>query len=79
MVMQLGLVAYALALAFTGPNSWWLLLLITCLQSLYMVIFFRFLRSVMAEIIKKEPDLDEREISLRNQAHYVELAPIGGR
>lgn len=35
-----------------------------------MVIFFRFLRPVMAEVIKKDRDLDEREISLRNVAHY---------
>lgn len=70
LAMQVSMVAYVLAFAFSGVNSWWLLLLILCLQSLYMVIFFRLLRPVMAEIIKKEPDLDERELSLRNQAHY---------
>lgn len=70
LVMQLGVVAYALALAFTGAELWWVLVLSICLQLLYGVIFFRFLRPIMSEVIKKNPDLDERELSLRNQAHY---------
>jgi len=70
LVMQLSMVAYALALAFAGVDSWSVVLLVICLQSLYMVIFSRFLRPVMKEVIKKIPDLDERELSVRNQAHY---------
>jgi uncharacterized membrane protein len=70
LVMQLSMVAYALALAFAGVDSWSVVLLVICLQSLYMVIFSRFLRPVMKEVIKKTPDLDERELSVRNQAHY---------
>ncbi len=35
-----------------------------------MIIFFRFLRPIMSEVIKKDRDLDERELSLRNAAHY---------
>jgi hypothetical protein len=70
LVMQLSMVAYALALAFAGVEAWSVVLLVLCLRSLYMVIFFRFLRPVMKEVIKKTPDLDERELSVRNQAHY---------
>jgi hypothetical protein len=71
LVMQLSMVAYALALTFAGVvDSWSVVLLVLCLQSLYMVIFFRFLRPVMKEVIKKTPDLDERELLVRNQAHY---------
>ena len=70
LVMQLGMVAYALAYAFAGGASWRSFALVLSLQLLYMVIFFRFLRPVMAEVIKKDRDLDEREISLRNVAHY---------
>lgn len=70
LVMQLGMVAYAVALSFTGADSWRVFALLPCLQTLYMVIFFRFLRPVMAEVIKKDRDLDERELSLRNAAHY---------
>lgn len=70
LVMQLSMVAYALALAFAGFDSWSVVLLVICLQSLYMVIFSRFLRPVMKEVIKETPDLDERELSVRNQAHY---------
>lgn len=70
LAMQLGMVAYALTFAFVGTDSWWLVFLVLSLQSVYMVIFFRFLRPVMAEVIKKDRDLDERELSLRNAAHY---------
>ena len=70
LVMQLGMVAYALAYAFAGFGSWRFLALVLCLQSLYMAVFFRFLRPIMAEVIKKDRDLDERELSLRNAAHY---------
>lgn len=70
LVTQLGMVAYVLAYAFTRVDSWRVFALVLCLQSLYMVIFFRFLRPVMAEVIKKDRDLDERELSLRNAAHY---------
>ena len=70
MMMQLSMVAYVLAFAFAGVDSWTVVLLVLCLQSLYMVIFVRFLRPVMKEVIKKAPDLDERELSVRNQAHY---------
>jgi hypothetical protein len=70
LVMQLSMVAYALALAFAGVDSWSVVLLVICLQSLYMAIFSRFLRPVMKEVIKKQPDPDERELSVRNQAHY---------
>jgi hypothetical protein len=89
LVMQIGMVAYALAYAFVGVDSWRAFALVLCLQSLYMVIFFRFLRPIMAEVIKKDRDLDERELSLRNAAHYhayqiliaavstVTVAPMG--
>ena len=70
LVMQLGMVAYALTYAFAGVDSWRVLTLVLCLQLLYTVIFFRFLRPIMGEVIKKDRDLDEREISLRNVAHY---------
>jgi MFS family permease len=70
LVMQVGMAAFALALAFRGADLSWVLILSVCSQLLYVVIFFRVLRPVMSEIIKKQPDLDERELSLRNQAHY---------
>lgn len=70
LIMQLGMVAYALATAFTGADSWRDLVVVLSFQSLYMVIFFRFLRPIMAEVIKRDRDLDERELSLRNAAHY---------
>jgi hypothetical protein len=70
LVMQLGMAAYALAYAFVGVDSWRVLALILCLQSLYMAIFFRFLRPIMAEVSKKDRDLDERKLSLRDAAHY---------
>jgi hypothetical protein len=35
-----------------------------------MAIFFRFLRPIMAEVSKKDRDLDERKLSLRDAAHY---------
>lgn len=89
LVMQLGMVAYVLAYAFMRVDSWWVLALVLCSQLLYGIIFFRFLRPVMAEVIKKDRDLDERELSLRNAAHYhayqilvvavstVTVAPLG--
>lgn len=70
LTMQLGMTAYALAFAFTGLNAWWLFPLILCLQALYMVIFFRMLRPIMKEVVRKAADLDERQIALRNRAHY---------
>lgn len=70
LVMQLGMAAWALTLAVLEANSWSVVILGFCLQSSYMVIFFRFLRPIMSEIIKKDRDLDERELSLRNAAHY---------
>ena len=70
LVMQLGMVAYTVAFAFGGAELWSVLALVLCLQLLYMVIFSRFLRPVMKEVIKKTPDLNERELSVRNQAHY---------
>lgn len=69
-VMQLGMVAYALAFAFAGAELWWVLALVVSLQLSYGVTFSRFLRPIMTEIMKKVPDLDERELSLRNRAHY---------
>lgn len=89
LVMQLGMAAWALTFAFTGASSWSVMNLGLGLQLLYAVIFFRFLRPVMAEVIKKDRDLDERELSLRNAAHYhayqvlvvaistVTVAPLG--
>lgn len=53
LVMQLGIVAYALTFAFSGTDSCWDVVLVLCLQVLYMVIFSRFLRPVMKEVIKK--------------------------
>jgi len=70
LVMQLGMVAYSLSVAVTGADSWRAFVLLLCLQLLYMVIFFLVLRPIMAEVIKKDRDLDERELSLRNAAHY---------
>ncbi len=70
LVMQLSMVAYALTFAFSGTDPWWDVVLVLCLELLYMVIFFRFLRPIMSEVIKKDRDLDERELSLRNAAHY---------
>jgi MFS family permease len=70
LVMQLGMVAYALTFAFSGTDSWWDVVLALCLQVLYMVIFSRVLQPIMSEVIKKDRDLDERELSLRNAAHY---------
>jgi uncharacterized membrane protein len=77
LIMQLGMVAYAFALSFTGADSWRVVALVLCLQLSYMAIFFRFLRPVMAEIIKKDRDLDERELSLRNAAHYRAYQILG--
>ncbi len=70
MVMQLGMVAYAVAFAFAGADLWWVLALAILLQVLYGVIFSRVLRPIMAEIMRKDPELDERELSVRNRAHY---------
>ncbi len=70
LVMQLSMAAWALTFAVLEANSWSVVILGFCLQSLYMVTFFRFLRPIMSEIIKKDRDLDERELSLRNAAHY---------
>lgn len=89
LVMQLGMAAWALTFAFTGATSWSVMVLSFCLQLLYATIFFRFLQPVMAEVIRKDRDLDERELSLRNAAHYhayqilvvaistVTVAPLG--
>ncbi len=44
--------------------------MVLCLELVYTVIFFRFLRPIMSEVIKKDRYLDERELSLRNAAHY---------
>lgn len=77
LIMQLGMVAYAVALSFTGADSWQVVALVLCLQMLYMVVFSRFLRPVMAEVIKKDRDLDERELSLRNAAHYRAYQILG--
>jgi len=70
LVMQLGMVSWALTFTLARANSWSVVVLSFCLQLSYMIIFFRFLRPVMTEVIKKDWDLDEREISLRNFAHY---------
>lgn len=89
LVMQLGMAAWALTFAVTGADSWSVVLLSFCLQVLYASIFFRFLHPIMSEVIKKDRDLDERELSLRNAAHYhayqiliavistVTVAPLG--
>ena len=89
LIMQLGMVSWALTFASMGASSWSIMALSLCLQLLYTIIFFRFLRPVMAEVIKKDRDLDERELSLRNAAHYhayqvlvvaistVTVAPLG--
>ena len=69
LVMQLGMAAWALTFALTRADSWSVVILSLGLQLLYMVIFFRVLRPIMVEVIKKDRDLDERELSLRNAAH----------
>ncbi len=71
MAMQIGMVAYALAFTFAGANSLWLVLLILCLQALYMLIFFWMLRPVAREISDRNvSDLDERQIAVRDRAHH---------
>ncbi len=69
LVLQTGMAAWALTFALAGANSWWVVILSFCLQLLYMVIFSRFLRPIMSEVIKQDRDLDERELWLRNAAH----------
>lgn len=77
LTMQLGMAAYALALAFAGTNAWWILALVLCLQILYTIIFFRVLRPIMKEVVRKAEDLDERQIALRNRAHYDAYQVLG--
>src|SRR3712207_1738065 len=70
LVLQTGMAAWALTLALAGANSWWIVILGLSLQLFYMIVFHRFLRPIMSEVIKEDRDLDERELSLRNAAHY---------
>ncbi len=69
LVMQLGMVAYTLTFAFSGADSWWDVALVLCLELVYTVIFFWFLRPIMSEAVEQDRDLDERELWLRNAAH----------
>lgn len=77
LTMQLGMAAYALAFSFAGINAWWLFLLVMCLQAVYTIIFFRVLRPVMKEVVKEAEDLDERQIALRDRAHYDAYQILG--
>ena len=71
LTMQLGMAVYALTFAFLAAASWWLVVLILCLQALYMVIFFRVIRPVASEVSdRKTADLDERQVKVRDRAHH---------
>lgn len=77
LVMQAGMVGWALALALAGASSWWIAALIFCLQALYLVIWHRILRPIMREVIKTTPYLDERQLSVRDRAHYHAYEILG--
>lgn len=51
---------------------------ILCLEALYLSLFLLFLRPIMSEVAnKKASDLDERQLSVRDRAHYRSYQILG--
>ena len=77
LVMQAGMVGWVVTLALAGASSWWIVALILPLEALYLVMFFKVLSPIMREVIRKSPDLDERQLSVRDRAHYHAYRVLG--
>lgn len=74
-LMYLGLVAYGGAVVL-GGERWWVLLSFGPLF-VAIAIHFRFILPIAKEVNKKIPNLDERQLALRDRAHYRAYQILG--
>ncbi len=75
--MYVLLCVFSLGLAL-NTDSWWTLIVTILVEILYLIVFSRVITPINKEIAsRKESDLDERQLAVRDRAHYHAYQLLG--